>query len=118
MKAESKRQRLNLQTFQPCGFSPLLGQAKVIVLFVVLTVFFTGCCAPAMTPSTLPETAFTATFLGLSHDGQTLLVQPEQSKDNVQLVYNNTKTLIVGQRVYVVGRLEGNLVHVTDLRLL
>jgi hypothetical protein len=83
---------------------------------IMFALIFTGCCAPATNSSTLPETAFTATFLGLSADSQILLAKPEHSNDNVQLVYDNAENLIVGQRVYVVGRLEGNLVYVTDLR--
>lgn len=95
--------------------SPLLARTKII-LSVLVTLFLTGCCVLATNSRSFQETAFTAKFLGFAKDGQTLLVQPEQSKANVQLVYDNAENLIIGQRVYVVGRLEGNQVYVTDLR--
>jgi hypothetical protein len=79
--------------------------------------FLVACCPPAMN-SSLQETAFTATFLGLSLDGQYLLVKPERSSEDVQLVSNNAENLVVGQKVYVVGRLEGNIVYVSNLQLL
>jgi hypothetical protein len=99
------------------GFSPLPTRPTILALFITFVLTVTACCAPAITSNaTLPETAFTATFVGFADDGQTLLAKLEQSKDNVQLVYDRALTLSIGQRVYVVGRLEGNLVYVTDLR--
>jgi hypothetical protein len=94
---------------------PLLTRAKVISVFCGLILFLVSCCPPA-TNSSLQETAFTATFLGLSADGQYLLVKPERSSEDMQLVYDNAENLVVGQKVYVVGRLEGNLIYVSDLR--
>lgn len=109
---------MKLRMFQQGGFSPLLTRTRIITVLIAFVFIFTGCCAPATNSSVLPETAFTATFLGFSDDGQTLLAQPEQSKDNVQLIYNKTLNLHVGQRVYVLGRLEGNLVYVSELKAL
>jgi hypothetical protein len=118
-RAKSRGQRLNAQTFQQGGFIPLSTRPKIIAVFITFVLTLTACCAPATNSSTpLPETAFTATFLGLSNDGQTLLAKPEQSSNNVQLIYDKALTLPIGQRVYIVGRLEGNLVYVTDLRIL
>jgi hypothetical protein len=115
-RAKSRGQRLNAQTFQQGGFIPLPTRAKVTTVLIAF-MLLTACCAPATNSSTtLPETAFTATFLGFSDDGQSLLAKPEQSSEKVQLIYDNAENLIVGQRVYVVGRLEGTLVYVTDLR--
>jgi hypothetical protein len=95
------------------GFSPLPTRPTILALFITFVLTVTACCAPAITSNaTLPETA----FVGFADDGQTLLAKLEQSKDNVQLVYDRALTLSIGQRVYVVGRLEGNLVYVTDLR--
>jgi hypothetical protein len=106
-----------LQSFQQGGFIPLPTRPKIIAVMTAFVLLVTACCAPATNSSTpLPETTFTATFLGFSDDGQTLLAKPEQSNEKVQLIYDNAENLIVGQRVYVVGRLEGNLVYVTDLR--
>jgi hypothetical protein len=105
-----------IHSFQQCGFSPLPTQSTITAVVIAMVFLVTGCCAPATTSSTLPETAFTATFVGFADDGQTLLAKSERSKDNVQLVYDKAENLIVGQRMYVVGRLEGNLVYVTDLR--
>lgn len=99
--------------------SPLQTRTKLIVVMIAFALIFTACCAPATNSSTpLLETAFTATFLGFSNDGQTLFAQPEQSNEKVQLIYDNAENLIIGQRVYVVGRLEGNQVYVTELHLL
>jgi hypothetical protein len=110
---KAKRTKLLVQQ----GRVALLIRTKIIALLFAFALIFTGCCAPATTSSTpLPETAFTATFLGFADDGQTLLAKPEQSKDNVQLVYDRALTLSIGQIMYVVGRLNGNQVYVTDLR--
>jgi hypothetical protein len=112
-----QRAKIHQLLFQQGGFIPLLTRAKIVAILFVFTLMITGCCAPATTANaTLQETAFTATFLGFGNDGQTLLARPEQSKENVQLIYDKTLTLPVGQRVYVVGRLEGNLVYISDLR--
>jgi hypothetical protein len=98
-------------------FSPLPTRSTIITILIALVLMLTACCAPAATSSTtLPETAFTATFLGFADDGQILLAKPEQSQDNVQLVYDQALTLSVGQRVYVMGRLEGNFVYVDELK--
>jgi hypothetical protein len=106
-----------IHLFQQVCFSPLLTRTRTIAVLFAFVLMFTGCCAPATTSSaTLSETAFTATFLGFVDDGQTLLARPEQSKDDIQLVYEQAENLVFGQRVYVVGRLEGNLVYVTALR--
>jgi hypothetical protein len=122
IKLKAKRIALSFQQGSPersrMG-SPLQMRTKIIAIFLTFMLMFTACCAPATTSSTtLPETAFTATFLGFSDDGQSLLAKPEQSSENVQLIYDNAENLIVGQRVYVVGRLEGNLVHVNELHIL
>jgi hypothetical protein len=103
--------------FQQKCLSPLLTRPTILAILIAFVFIFTGCCAPATTSSTtLPETAFTATFVGLTANGQYLLAKPEQSSEDVQLVYDKALTLPVGQRVYVVGRLEGDLVYVTELR--
>jgi hypothetical protein len=94
---------------------PLPTRTKIISSFCGLILFLVACCPPATT-SGLQETAFTATFLGVSEDGSYLLVEPEGSSANVQLVFDNAASLVVGQRLYVMGRLEGNVVYVSDLR--
>ncbi len=105
----------NLQSFQRGSFGRLQRRARIISIWCGLSLFLVACCPPATTSSS-QETAFTATFLGFSSDGKYLLVKPERSSANVQIVYANTENLVVGQRVYVVGRLEGDLVYVNDLR--
>jgi hypothetical protein len=116
--------------FQQGCFSPLQTWTKIISVLLALVLTLTACCAPATntTATALPETAFTATFLGFTSDGKTILVKPERSSTNVQLIYDtviyNTviydtaPNLTAGQRVYVLGRLEGNLVYVSELRKL
>jgi hypothetical protein len=117
--------------FSTLNFSPLqilqgkLLQTRTKIISVLLVLTLTACCAPTTntTATALPETAFTATFLGFASDGKTILVKPERSSTNVQLIYNTViydtaPNLTAGQRVYVLGRLEGNLVYVSELRKL
>ena len=119
--------------FQQGCFSPLqvlqgkLLQTRTTIISVLLALMLTltACCAPATntTATALPETAFTATFLGFTSDGKTILVKPERSSTDVQLIYDTViydtaLNLTAGQRVYVLGRLEGNLVYVSELRKL
>jgi hypothetical protein len=106
--------------FQQGCFSPLQTWTKIISVLLALVLTLTACCAPTTntTATALPETAFTATFLGFASDGKTILVKPERSSTNVQLIYNTATNLTAGQRVYVLGRLEGNLVYVSELRKL
>ncbi len=113
-RAES--QKLNAQTFQQGGFIPLQTRAKVIAVMITFVFLFSACCAPATTSSTPVETAFTATFLGFSENGQYLLAKSERSNTNVQMIYDDRENLVVGQRMYVLGRLEGNIVYVSDLK--
>jgi hypothetical protein len=120
MKAVGRRQKAESQKpcpqlFQQGGFIPLLMRTRIISVFCGLIILLVACCPPA-TNSSLQETAFTATFLGFSPDGQYLLAKSEQSNTDVQLIYNNTENLVVGQKVYVVGRLEGNVVYVTNIQ--
>jgi hypothetical protein len=98
----------------PCSIDAALF-SKFLVFLVVVTTLLTACCPPA-TNSSLQETAFTAMFLGFSDDGNYLLARAEPSNTDVQLVYDNVENLVAGQRVYVVGRLEGNVVYVSDLK--
>jgi hypothetical protein len=97
----------------PCSVDDALF-SKFLVFLVVVFTLLTACCPPATT-SGFQETAFTATFLGLSADGQYLLVQPERSRETIQMIYNNAESLTVGQRMYLVGRLEGNIIYVSNL---
>ena len=108
------RQKVHL--FLQGDFSSLETRTKVISVFCGLILFLVACCPPATNSSTSQETAFTATFLGFSADGQYLLVKPERSSSNVQMIYSNAESLVVGQRIYVMGRLEDNIVYVNDLR--
>jgi hypothetical protein len=89
--------------------------AKTVSVFCGLILSVVACCAPATTSSTSRATAFTATFLGLSPDGQYLLAKSERSNTDVQMVYEPPLSLAVGQRIYVVGRLEGDVVQVAEL---
>lgn len=115
MKAKGKggRQEPTAQTFQQHSLPTL---AKMIAIMFAFVFLFSACCPPGANSSLSQETAFKATFLGFSKDQHYLLAQPEGSNTNVQMIYEPALTLAIGQRIYVVGRLEGNLVYVSDLR--
>jgi hypothetical protein len=100
----------------PCSARDAKIFEKFLALALTLLLFLTACCPPATNSSTSQETAFKATFLGFSEDQHYLIAQPEGSSTNVQIVYEPALTLAIGQRIYVVGRLENNLVYVSDIR--
>jgi hypothetical protein len=111
----------------PSNGSPLHMRTRTptISALLALALSLVACCAPTTNTTTkaLPETAFTATFLGFTSDGKNILVKPERSSTNIQLIYNTViydtaPNLTAGQRVYVLGKLEGNLVYVSELRKL
>ncbi|MGL4608216.1 MAG: hypothetical protein ACRCYY_00815 [Trueperaceae bacterium] len=90
---------------------------EAISLIFAILIFLTACCPPGAS-SNLQDTAFKATFLGFSDDQQYLLAQPEGLDANVQMVYDKAVTLATGRSIYVVGRLEGGIIYVTDMRAL
>jgi hypothetical protein len=109
--------RTNQGVVTPCSawYAKIFEKILMVVFFALL--LLTACCPPAInTTQSLPETAFTATFLGFSANGQYLVAKPERSSGDMQLIYNSEANLVVGQKMYVVGRLEGNLVYVSDLK--
>lgn len=110
------KEKIHFHLLQQGGFSPLQTQAKVIAVMITLILLLSACCPPGASSSLTQETAFTATFLGFSEDGQYLLVKPERSSANVQMIFDSTDNLVIGQKIYVVGRLEDNIVYVNDLR--
>lgn len=109
------KEEQNPKLFQQGGLILLPMRTKIISVFCGLILFLVACCPPATGSSISQETAFKATFLGISENQHYLLVQPEGSEARVQMVYDQATTLTPGQRIYVVGRLEGNVVYVSAL---
>jgi hypothetical protein len=119
---------METRTFQPSspepfGFtqgrlsrmdSPLVMRTKIISVFCGLILLLVACCPPGVT-SSIQDTAFKATFLGFSKDQHYLLARPEGSNTDVQVRYGPALTITIGQKIYVVGRLEGNTVYATQI---